>query len=175
MSRKRFVSLAAACGAALLVANAAPDGFDRVLDALAGAADPGGRGLAAIVLEEEGAHPIDGTADLSTLWMVTRGAAKSSVYRKRALGPGYRSVRLAGGQAIRLEQVFLAGQRAQVAVAAQEITEFSLSVSDDDQQTPCAATHRHAKCDWTPYYTTRFKIDLINSGTRPNVFYLLLQ
>jgi len=161
--------------ALLLGANAVPSGFDRVLNALADSTAPGGRSTAAIVLAEEGAHPIDGAVDLSALWMSTRGIPKSPVYRKRALGPGYRAVRLAGGEAIRLEQVFLAGQRAQVAVAAQEITKFSLTVSDDDQQTSCAASHRHAKCDWTPYYTTRFKIDLINSGNSPNVFYLVLQ
>ena len=170
----RILRTAAAAATLMLAANAAPGAIDRVLDALAASGRPAGQRAAAAVLAAEGARPIDGAPDLAVQWAAA-GRPAREFWRTRALGPGYRAVRLGGGQAIRLEQVFLAGQRAQVAVAAPAAMAFALSVSDDDDRRACAVSNRRAKCDWTPYYTTRFKIDLKNASRQAGTFYLVLQ
>jgi len=147
-----------------LVAGAEPaDDFTRVVDAIArgGSARPAARRDAARALAAAGAHPVDGTHDLAAAW----GAMRTPPYRDRALGPGYRQIAIGGGSSARFEQVFLAGQRARVAVVMHGNAAVRLAVTDDDGQPQCGAREHAGRCDWVPLWTTRYRIELQNPGS----------
>jgi hypothetical protein len=136
---------------------AGPDAFDRVVLALA-AGD-------AQTLADTAAQPID-TPDLAV------SAKPRQAYRNRALGPAYRKVALAPGATARFEQTFFAGQRARVAVVPVDRAVFALAVTDDDGASQCDSS---ARCDWTPLWTTRYRVALDNRGPRPASFFVVMQ
>jgi hypothetical protein len=155
-----------------LTANDESDAFDRTITALhnglAAHGRPGQRVReAGATLVAVGARPIAGD-DLAVRW--SKGSELSR-YRDRALGPGYRAVSLDGG---RTEQVFLAGQRAHVALVSLDHTAFTLEVSDDQGVKQCQRGTSN-RCVWIPLWTTRYRIDVVNPGTRPGNNYLVMQ
>ena len=162
------VAFATAVGAQL------DDRFDRAFAALrAGVAAkaPVQAEGAARLLAALGAHAV-GTADPVAGW---RGREVPVSYRERLLGPGYLSVALDGGQAFRLEQAFLAGQRARVAAFATAPGPFDLTVQDDDGVRRCAAAGGSARCDWVPAYTSRVAIALENRDRKRATFFVMLK
>ncbi len=165
--------------AAVLLGAAAPaNTFDRVANALAAglaadrAHDAAGRARAADTLAAEGAEPLPGSRDLARLWSRPGGELP---YRDRALGPGYRVMRLAGGETARLQQTFLAGRQARVLAFSPEAATFSLTVQDDDGARPCAGGPTRAECAWLPVYTARITISLANHAQRAGDFLLLVR
>ena len=171
--RLGFLAIPAAIA---LLANGDEGPFDRAVAALtSGAAELGRPGTrlreAGTTLLVLGAKPIAGE-DLGVRW--SKGAKLPPPYRNRALGPGYRSVSLARGDAAHFEQVFLAGQRAQVALVPFNQSEFRLDVSDDRGSRQCAVPTA-MRCSWIPLWTTRYRIDVVNIGKRPGTSYLVMQ
>lgn len=165
--------------AAMLVGAAAPaDSLDRVANALAAglaadrAHDADGRERAAAILAAEGAQPLAGSRDLARLWS---RPGRTPPYRDRALGPGYRVMRLAGGETARLQQTFLAGRQARVLAFSPAAAMFSLTVQDDDGTRPCAGGPTRAECAWLPVYTSRITISLANRDGRTGDFLLLVR
>lgn len=170
------LGLLAVPAALALLANADEGSFERTVAALTSGAEqagkPGDRLRAAgTTLLMLGAKPIDGD-DLGMRW--SKGAKQNPPYRNRALGPGYRSVSLARGDAAHFEQVFLAGQRAQVALVPFNQSEFRLAVSDDQGGMQCAVPTA-MRCSWIPLWTTRYRIDVVNTGKMPGISYLVMQ
>src|SRR5690349_8626514 len=110
----------------LLLAAAPADPVDGVSQALARgmAAEAAGDGRAMLEaarwLEGYGARAAEGAGDLAVRWRalaLARGVkAGDPPFRGRALGPGYRRGRLDPGGAAATDQVFLAGQKAVVAL-----------------------------------------------------------
>ena len=168
--------------AAMLLAAAMPpeDAFDRAVVALAAgsraadAGQPRALRIAALDLRASAAAPIEGE-DLALRWLRQAHATAPSPDRDRALGPGYRSLALGGGGAVRFEQTFLAGQRARIAIVATRRADFALRVTDDDRATVCSASPDHARCDWIPTYTTRFRIEVQNPGAQAGRYFVILQ
>lgn len=170
-----FVVLAVPAAIALL-GNGEDGPFDRTIAALtSGAAErdnPGNRlRTAGTTLLMLGAKPIEGE-DLGVRW--SKGAKRSPPYRNRALGPGYRSVSLARGDAAHFEQVFLAGQRARVALVPFNQSQFRLEVSDDEGNRQCTVSTA-MRCSWIPLWTTRYRIDVLNTGEKSGSSYLVVQ
>ncbi|MES2755285.1 MAG: hypothetical protein V4659_11530 [Pseudomonadota bacterium] len=104
-------------------------------------------------------------------WRVQAGASDRPVWRGRALGPAFRRGQLGPGQSVRIEQLFLAGQQATVAVAAAERQTVRLAVSGPGATPVCPSTA--ADCRWQPVFTQRYAIDLHNPGPRPARYYLV--
>ena len=167
--------------AALLVLAAGSAGkpdepVDRVADALVRGFSAGGHARAATqrraaaVLTGENAHAMVGSEDVAAGW-----GGRQPAYRMRALGPAYRGVTLAPGQALHLEQTFLAGQRAQVVAASGGRAPFELTIDDGEGRRPCPTQDRRARCDWIPTATTRIAIDLYNRGSASDRFVIVLR
>ena len=164
---------------ALMLGAAAPaESFDRVADALAAGLaadrdhDMAGRARAAAVLAAEGARPMARTADFARAW--SRPGSRPP-YRDRALGPGYRTMRLASGETAQLQQTFLAGRQARVLAFSRGAADFSLTVRDDEGTRPCEGGPTRAECNWLPVYTARITISLANRAERPGDFLLLVR
>lgn len=166
--------------AALLVlaatAGQPDDPVDRVADALVRGLSASGpehvavQRRAATVLGAEGAHAIAGDEDVAAGW-----GERQPTYRMRALGPAYRGVTLAPGQALHLEQTFLAGQRAQILAASAGRAPLELTVDEGEGRRSCPTQDRRARCDWIPTATTRISIDLYNRGGAADRFILVLR
>lgn len=175
---KTLIPMVMIAGVACM-ANSLPTGavddFDRTVAALAaGASDhpKPGRNLreAAATLAAAGARPVE-TEDLRLAW--SRGAPTRPL-RGRALGPGYRRMLLEPHSSLRLEQTFLAGQRAQIEIVAWDHASFQLEVKDDEGKAVCVTT-RTTKCTWLPAWTTRYRVDLTNPGTKAGTYFLVFQ
>lgn len=159
----------------ILLANGDQSAFDRTLVALAaGAAVNNGDGHrlrdAGLTLLINGANPIEGE-DLGKKW--SKGTARV-LYRDRALGPGYRAVSLNAGSVAHFEQVFFAGQRAQVALVPLANLTFQLDVTDDQGDPQCSSGLAN-RCAWTPIWTTRYRIAVTNKTSRSGAGYLVMQ
>ena len=171
----------------LLLANTSPDTFDRVMASLASgsAAERSGKAdamvSAASALFREGARPLDDSPDVAIRWQSfgRSGGGKSRAalapYRDRALGAGYRMVALPAGATTQFDQIFLAGQRARVAVVPITKSVFGLSVRDDQRQPVCVGGANAPRCDWIPNFTTRYEIRLSNPGKVKSDYYVVMQ
>jgi hypothetical protein len=182
-TKRRQFYLAAAIVA--LVGNAPPDDYQDAFPAALAALQTGSaaeaRGhsaklrRAAQILAVTGAYPLEGDSDLSLRWLGKHGAPDRPSFRNRALGPAYRRVTLNGGLSAHFEQVFLAGQRARVAIVPVGDAAFGLAIADDNGQSICGATAKNAQCDWVPVFTSRFRIDLQNASTRTASYIIVMQ
>jgi hypothetical protein len=176
MKLRLFVTVLAGLGC---MANGSPasdaDDFDRAVAALGAGASShpasarrlhaAGATLAAI-----GARPIE-TEDLALAW---QQGAPAVPLRGRALGPAYRRMLIEPRGSLRLEQTFLAGQRAQIEIVAWDHASFQLEVRDDEGKAVCMIS-RVAKCKWLPAWTTRYQVHLSNPGARAGTYFLVIQ
>ena len=96
-------------------------------------------------------------------------------YRGRALGPAFSEGVLPPGAALSTQQVFLAGQKAIVALIPQPSRQLSLTIVGNDHRNICErpmATPR-ASCSWIPLFTSRVQISVVNRSGVPARYYLV--
>lgn len=96
-------------------------------------------------------------------------------FRGRVLGPGYQQGWLEAGGETKLEQQFLAGQRATVAVAGmvgKGMAPLVLTVAEPGETPVCRDAVR--ACRWLPLYTQRYAITLRNTGVARVRYHLVL-
>jgi hypothetical protein len=172
--------------AALLSTAAAPanvDSVDSVSLALArglaaeASGDPRAMLGAAQNLDALGARPDADQPDLAGRWRdlaKRRGFKDRSPWRGRALGPAYRQGKLLPGAALATEQVFLAGQKAMVALVPEPGRSLSIRIAGPDKEI-CerVAAPPRATCAWLPLFTTRVKISIANRGQAAADYYLV--
>jgi hypothetical protein len=132
---------------------------------------------AAQTLDSAGARPGAEEMDLAGRWRDLarkRGYADPSPWRGRALGPAYRQGRLEPGAALATEQVFLAGQKAMVALVPEPGRNLSIRIAGPDKDI-CdrVAAPPRASCAWLPLFTTRVKISIANRGQVAASYYLV--
>jgi hypothetical protein len=99
--------------------------------------------------------------------------ADAEPMRGRALGPAFRSGTLRPGASARLEQTFLGGRAAQIVLQVAAGAEVSLVVSDQAERRVCHARENPIECRWTPLYTQRHRIEIVNSGADVSRFYIV--
>lgn len=179
--------LCAACAASVSGAPAAPDdaaaasAVDRVaLALLAGSrAEQGSERwalrAASRALAIEGARPAgEAQADLAARWNGLAGGTDRTLplYRGRALGPAYRDARLRPGAELALEQIFLGGHKAEVALVPVSGGELILEIRQAGEKAICQASADPppAKCSWIPLYTARHELKVRNAGRRDAAF-----
>lgn len=109
-------------------------------------------------------------------WRSQHQADGSNPWRGRTLGPAYRRASVAGGQRIRIEQIFYAGQRAQIAAQASGGGQVALAIANPRAEAVCSKPLApSASCDWLPIFTERFSIELENRGREPASVYLVFR
>ncbi|MFC3096960.1 hypothetical protein [Alteraurantiacibacter palmitatis] len=109
-------------------------------------------------------------------WRSQHRANESNPWRGRTLGPAYRRASVAAGQRVRIEQIFFAGQRAQIAAQASGGGQVALAIANPRAEAVCQKQlSPNASCDWLPIYTERFSIELENRGREPASVYIVIR
>ena len=131
-------------------------------------------GEALTVLDSLGAQPLDEGARLARArWEELRPAGLPPM-RGRTLGPGFKSGTIrAGGKAV-IEQTFLAGKKASIALSAPSGAPLELGVRDPEPRLLCEKRGVEANCSWIPVFTGRYRIELANPGRRSADYYLVI-
>lgn len=120
-----------------------------------------------------GGRPAEQGGDELRLWRAA--LPQTAPMRGRTLGPGYRSGRLSAGQSEQIEQVFLSGQRASVAVSAPGGVQLSLQVQDRRDAAVCGKEGNPSHCQWVPTFTDRYRIRIANPGRTDVRYYLVVE
>lgn len=109
-------------------------------------------------------------------WRAEHEVAGGIPWRGRALGPAYRRARVGAGESLRIEQVFLAGQRAEIAAQASGGGQVALAIANPRSEAVCEKELApRANCNWLPIFTERFSIELKNSGSQPASVYIVFR
>ena len=95
--------------------------------------------------------------------------------RGRALGPGYVRGTLAPGAARSLDQLFLSGEAATVAATSRPQRNLRLKIFDGAGRVVCDRSPAHVgDCRFTPVFTQRYRIELVNGGGGMAQYYLVV-
>ena len=105
----------------------------------------------------------------------SRSKDRKPPFRGRALGPAYRDGMLKPRTALSTEQVFLAGQPAEIALVPEPSRPLAISVTTADGKSICSrvANAPRTKCSWMPVFTSRVQIRIVNEGEAPARYYLV--
>lgn len=121
-------------------------------------------------LDRTGAHPIAGSMDAVAAWRATNRLPPADAWRGRVLGPGYRSGAVAPGADLMLEQLFLGGKPASLALATSN-QPIRMSVTAPDGSSICEGK---LACNWTPRFTERYRVYIRTLGTKSAGFFLVV-
>lgn len=147
-----------------------------LLVAAEAAGDPAERAPLIAQLDELGVNALPDTGeDRLAAWREqTPPAQGTEVFRGRTLGPGYRRAQLAAGERLVIDQIFYAGQRAEMAAQTRGGQPVALAVTNPQADKVCEAQLTPtARCRWLPIFTERFQITLVNRGRTPASVYLV--
>ena len=133
--------------------------------------DPLALGAALAAIEGLGGRPA-GEEEQRLLDGWKAVAPAQSPTRGRLRGPAFRSGTIAPGASMTIEQAFLAGQKAEVAVEATG-AEIALSIADESE-TLCSRSGARASCTWVPIFTRRHAIRIVNRGGQPARYHLAM-
>lgn len=122
-----------------------------------------------------GAQPLDdASSQLVGAWRNTAPGTRAPM-RGPALGPGFRSGMLAPGKRAALEQTFLSGRKATIAVAASGGEGVALDVTGRADKTVCSKRGTRTECRWIPTFTERHRIIVSNPNGKPVRYYLVIE
>ncbi|APG61557.1 hypothetical protein LPB140_00380 [Sphingorhabdus lutea] len=108
--------------------------------------------------------------------MAAMQLSKLPPVRGRALGIGYRSGWIGPGENVKIEQIFLAGERANIALSASVKGALQFTVLDRDQKQVCKISNKgQNSCSWLPIYTQRYGINIGNKASRKSRYYLVVE
>ena len=112
--------------------------------------------------------------DIIAIW-ATATQDKRVPYRGRLLGPAYVRGALQPGEVWRSAQTFKSGEPSTLAVSHQGLGPVRITVSDAASRMVCGPAQASAPvCRFTPLYTQRYNIELINEGPQRAVYFLIL-
>lgn len=119
-----------------------------------------------------GGHPLDEHEQLAQWRQV---AALTPPMRGRPLGPGYRAGQLAPGGSEQIEQTFLSGERASIALSSPSKVQLTLHVANGREQAVCGRQGNPSQCNWVPIFTERYRITVTNQTSRPAHYFLVVE
>ncbi|MDB5707844.1 MAG: hypothetical protein JWN66_4960 [Sphingomonas bacterium] len=139
--------------------------------------DPHALAEAAGTLDALGARPAEAGTDVIKRWRelaAARGVVLP-ILRGRALGPAYRQGVLDSRATLTTEQVFLAGQKAEVALVPESgrTLDFRIVASDNNNICDRPAAAPRAVCTWLPVFTRRVAIRITNPADKPVRYFLV--
>jgi hypothetical protein len=115
----------------------------------------------------------DDQTDVLRMWATASGG-EAQPYRGRLLGPAYVRGELAPGERWTSAQTFKSGEPSTLAVSHKGVGPVSISVSDQRARSVCkTAESRPPSCRFTPLYTQRYSIELVNEGRSRAVYFLV--
>ena len=115
----------------------------------------------------------DAGPDMVAMWSQKVGS-DATPFRGRLLGPGYVRGELEPGESWRSAQTFKSGIPSTLAVSHKGAGPVRMKVSDQTQRLVCRpGSAREPACRFTPLYTQRYQIELVNEGTGRAVYYLV--
>ena len=130
---------------------------------------------ALVKIDAIGAKPMDKTAQAEMArWQAMRPDGAIPL-RGRALGPGYRSGTIPGGKRTFIDQTFLSGQKASIAVSSPTSKTLGLKVTNARDALVCDAGKPVTVCEFIPIFTQRHRIHLTNNGTASARYYLVIE
>ena len=105
-------------------------------------------------------------------WREDHQASGNAPYRGRTLGPAYRRVHVQGGDSLQIDQIFYAGERAEIAAQANG-GDIAIEINNPRDESVCAKPLApNANCSWLPIFTERFSIQVENHGSQPASVYI---
>ncbi len=155
-------------GARLALALAAAD---RAAEA--GDRDALEQSLAAI--DRLGGKPADDAARSRFETWVAQRPVGAIPFRGRALGPGYRTGTIGAGETKDIEQTFLSGQRASIALSSPNGRTLRLGVTTSKEKPVCRKLAAQSSCNWVPVFTDRHHITVSNPGRAEARYYLVIE
>lgn len=127
-------------------------------------------------IDQLGARPATEAEEAILAGWQQRAAPGTPPMRGRLHGPGFQTGWIAAGSAIEVEQTFLSGQRAAIAVEATRGSTLGLAVADGSDETICnRASRRRSACEWVPVFTRRHIIRIANPGTARAYYHLAME
>lgn len=180
------VLLVAACAAPALRADAPappePTRAERLAETLLQASEASLNGdrttLARAItrLDHAGARPLpEAPEDPLPGWRAAAGTAEPPL-RGSALGPGYRSGRIARGERERFAQLFLSGTASTIALSAPNGDRVELEVRDPQDRPVCRrVAGQSGACRWVPLFTQRYTIEVANLGEADARYFLVVE
>ena len=125
-------------------------------------------------VEALGGRPVDPADEAQLLAWRAQSGAPPIPMRGRTLGRGYRSGTITPGSNTVIEQTFLSGQKASIALSAADGKVLGLSVLDGKDQPVCREQSQRTSCSWVPLFTQRHTIRLRNPGPGEVRYYLVI-
>lgn len=120
-----------------------------------------------------GGEPFDEASPELAQWR--SAASQAPPMRGRPLGPGYRSGQVSAGGSEQIEQVFLSGKKASVALSFPGRGELTLQVQDGRDTAVCGKEGNPSHCQWVPVFTDRYRIRIANPGRTAVRYFLVVQ
>lgn len=137
--------------------------------------DPQRLGLIVAALDSLGARAMPGEPDPVAQWRAKAVMPDTPPYRGRVLGPAYKAGMINPGATVRLPQLFDGGRSARVAVATPGQAALDFTVLDGEAKPVCPpAKARTRECMWTPLFSGRFEIVLMNPSSNAAGYYLVI-
>jgi hypothetical protein len=137
--------------------------------------DPQRLGLILAALDSLGARAMPGEPDPVAQWRAKAVMPDTPPYRGRVLGPAYKAGMINPGATVRLPQLFDGGRSARVAVATPGQAALDFTVLDGEAKPVCPpAKARSRECMWTPLFSGRFEIVLMNPSSNAAGYYLVI-
>lgn len=125
------------------------------------------------LLDRLGATPLNGAVAELQRWRAA--AIQGPPMRGRPLGPGYRSGQVRPGATEQLEQVFLSGKRASIALSSPGNSRLVLEVQNGRDDTVCKREPNPNHCQWVPMFTDRYRIRIANPGKKAARYFLVIE
>ncbi|NLR41278.1 hypothetical protein [Novosphingobium sp. ERW19] len=137
--------------------------------------DPQRLGTILAALDSLGARAMPGEPDPVAQWRAKAVMPDTPPYRGRVLGPAYKAGMINPGATVRLPQLFDGGRSARVAVATPGQAALDFTVLDGEAKPVCPpAKARTRECMWTPLFSGRFEIVLMNPSSNAAGYYLVI-
>ena len=124
-------------------------------------------------LDALGGRPLEGDSPELARWR--QAVAQNPPMRGRPLGPGFRTGQLSPGSSELLEQVFLSGKRASVALTAPNNARLTLDIQDRREAEVCGREGNPSHCQWVPVFTDRYRIRIANPGRAAVKYFLVVE
>ena len=128
-------------------------------------------------LDALGVAAVAGAADDPLArWRAEHVPGAGEVWRGRTLGPGYRRALVPAGGELVIEQIFTAGERAEMAAEVRGGNPVALAIANPREQRVCEVELApNARCRWLPVFTERYAIRLENRGRQPASVWLVFR
>ncbi|WP_371395319.1 hypothetical protein [Fretibacter rubidus] len=129
-------------------------------------------------LSRIGAHPLRGTEDMTRIWTVKAerfqrsSADVSPPFRGRVKGAAYRQDSVAAGATLTLDEIYFAAERAELTLKPLGQNDAGLTLEmvvtdpagDDTALCQKVVKSQTESCAFTPLFTGKYRIDIINNS-----------